>query len=198
MITNSRMARYGDMAVAAYGVAAKVLMIVTLIGIGIGQGIQPLLGYCVGAKNWSRYKNALRFSLIFAFVLSSVLTVLCYIFTDQIVSVFLTDLSAFEYGVTFSRILLSTSFLFGVFYVLINALQACGAAKESLIVNISRQGLIYIPAMFLLGALLHETGLIWAQPVADVLSLVLAVILYWKASKRIMGSTELQKEDLPQ
>ena len=67
-----------------------------------------------------------------------------------------------------------------------NALQACGAATESLIVNISRQGLIYIPAMFILGALFHEAGLIWAQPVADVLSLLLAVILYVRKSKRLM------------
>lgn len=67
-----------------------------------------------------------------------------------------------------------------------NALQACGAATESLIVNISRQGLIYIPAMFLLGALFHETGLIWAQPVADVLFLVLAAVLYVRKSRKMM------------
>lgn len=67
-----------------------------------------------------------------------------------------------------------------------NALQACGAATESLIVNISRQGLIYIPAMFLLGALFYETGLIWAQPVADVLFLVLAAVLYVRKSRKMM------------
>ena len=79
---------------------------------------------------------------------------------------------------TFSRILLSTSALFGVYYVLINALQAMGAATPSLIINLSRQGLIYIPALFFLEAVLGITGLIWAQPVADVLSLLLAVVLY--------------------
>ena len=66
--------------------------------------------------------------------------------------------------------------------MLTNALQARGAATESLIVNISRQGLIYIPAMFILGAIFHETGLIWAQPVADVLSLLLAIGLYFRTS----------------
>lgn len=59
--------------------------------------------------------------------------------------------------------------------MLTNALQARGAATESLIVNISRQELIYIPSMFILGAIFHETGLIWAQPVADVLSLLLVL-----------------------
>ena len=71
--------------------------------------------------------------------------------------------------------------------MLTNALQARGAATESLIVNISRQGLIYIPAMFILGAIFHETGLIWAQPVADVLSLLLAIGLYFRISDKENG-----------
>lgn len=128
----------------------------------------------------------MRFSLIFAFVLSTILTVICYLFTGQIVSIFLTDAAAYDYGVSFSHILLCTSFLFGVFYVLTNALQASGAAMESLIVNISRQGLIYIPAMFVFGTLFHEMGLICAQPVADILSLILAVVLYVRKSKKLM------------
>ncbi|MCI9560353.1 MAG: MATE family efflux transporter [Lachnospiraceae bacterium] len=178
IIMNSQMAEYGDMALAGVGVAMKVTMMTGMVCIGLGQGIQPLLGYCVGEKKWERYKSILGFSLLFAFALSTVLTGICYVFTEQIVRVFLTDMAAFDYGVSFAHILLYTSFLFGVFYVLINALQACGAAMESLIVNISRQGLIYIPAMFILGALFHETGLIWAQPVADILSLLLAFVLY--------------------
>ena len=185
IIMNSQMVQYGDMALAGTGVAMKVTMMTGMLCIGLGQGVQPLLGYCVGAGKWDRYKSILRFSLLFAFILSTVLTVACYLFTDQIVSVFLTDMAAFDYGVSFARILLYTSFLFGVFYVLINALQACGAAMESLIVNISRQGLIYIPAMFILGALFHETGLIWAQPAADILSLLLAIVLYRKKMRKM-------------
>lgn len=178
ILMNGQMARYGDMAVAGVGVAMKVTMMTGMLCIGLGQGVQPLLGYCVGAKNWTRYRQALRFSLALALGLSAVLTGLCYVFVRPIVRAFLTDPAAFDYGVSFARILLSTSILFGVFYVLVNALQACGAATESLIVNISRQGLVYIPAMFLLGAAFHEQGLIWAQPVADVLSLLLAAALY--------------------
>lgn len=176
IIMNSQMTKYGDMALAGIGVAMKVTMMTGMVCIGLGQGIQPLLGYCVGAKKWNRYKGVFRFSMIFAFALSSVLTVICYLFLPQIISTFLTDTAAYDYAVAFAKILLCTSVLFGVFYVLINALQACGAAAESLIVNISRQGLIYIPAMLILGTLFHETGLIWAQPVADVLSLALAAV----------------------
>lgn len=188
IVMNAQMMKYGDMAVAAVGVAMKVTMMTGMVCIGLGQGVQPLLGYSVGAKNWERYKSALRFSLLFAFALSTVLTLICFIFIKQIVSIFLTDITAFDYGVSFSRILLCTSFLFGVFYVLTNALQATGAATESLVVNISRQGLIYIPALFLLGSLYNEKGLIWAQPVSDVLSLLLAIVLYLRKSKKLVKS----------
>lgn len=178
IIVNSQMATYGDMALAGIGVAMKVTMITGMICIGLGQGVQPLLGYCVGAKLWERYKKVLNFSMIFALILSTVLTLFCYGFIEQIVSAFLTEESAFDYAVQFSCILLSTSFLFGVFYVLSNALQAMGAATASLIINLSRQGLIYIPALFILQAVIGINGLVWAQPVADVLSVGLAVVLY--------------------
>ncbi|MGM9616490.1 MATE family efflux transporter, partial [Butyricicoccus sp.] len=186
IIMNSCMAAYGDMAVAGVGVAMKVTMMTGMICIGLGQGVQPLLGYCVGSKDWNRYEKILKFSLCFALMLSIVLTAACYLFTDQIVHVFLTDASAFDFGVTFSRILLSTSVLFGVYYVLTNALQAMGAATPSLIINLSRQGLIYIPALFLLQAMLGITGLIWAQPVADVLSLLLAAVLYFPKYRKMV------------
>ena len=190
VIMNGLMAGYGDMAIAGIGVAMKVTMITGMIAMGIGQGIQPLLGYCVGAKTWERYRKIMRFSIWFAFLLGLIMTVFCYLFTTQIVSAFLTEQSAFDYAVQFARILLSTSILFGVFYVLTNALQAMGAAVSSLIINLSRQGLIYIPALFILKAVLGVNGLVWAQPVADILSIGLAMGLYakhWHES----ASTEL-------
>lgn len=186
IVLNSQMTKYGDMAVAGIGVAMKVTMITGMICIGFGQGIQPLLGYCVGAKNWNRYKEALRFSVIFGFGLSTFMTVICYIFDRQIVSVFLSEPEALSYGVEFSRILLTTSFLFGMFYVLSNALQAMGAATSALIINVSRQGLIYIPAIFIFQAIVGMDGLLWAQPVADVLSVILVIILYRITLKKKM------------
>lgn len=186
IIVNGQMAKYGDMAVAGIGVAMKVTMITGMICIGFGQGIQPLLGYCTGAKNWKRYKESLRFSVIFGFGLSTVMTIVCYVFDRQIVSVFLSEPEALSYGIEFSRILLTTSFLFGMFYVLSNALQAMGAATAALIINMSRQGLIYIPAIFILQAVIGMDGLLWAQPVADILSVILVLILYHITLKKQM------------
>lgn len=178
IVLNSQMAKYGDMAVAGVGVAMKVTMITGMICIGFGQGIQPLLGYCIGAKNLKRYKDSLRFSVIMGFGLSAFMTIICYIFNNQIVGLFLSESEAFNYGVEFSRILLTTSFLFGIFYVLSNALQAMGASTSAFIINMSRQGLIYIPAVFILQSIVGIKGLLWAQPVADILSVILVIVLY--------------------
>lgn len=149
------------------------------------------LGYCVGAKNLDRYKETLKFSLLFAFSVSIAMTALCYLFTGQIVGAFLTEANAFDYAFRFGRIFLSISALFGVFYVLQGSLQAMGAAVPALIVNISRQGLIYIPVLYILNAAVGVNGLAWAQPVADVLSLILvAELSVANSKKRIAGTNK--------
>lgn len=68
IIINSQMAEYGDMAVAGMGVAMKVTVITGMICMGLGQGIQPLLGYCAGAKLWKRFKDVFKFSAVFALI----------------------------------------------------------------------------------------------------------------------------------
>lgn len=194
IIINSQMAEYGDMAIAGMGVAMKVVTITGMVCIGLGQGVQPLLGYCVGAKLWKRFKDVFKFSFIFSFILGVVLTVICYLFTNQIVSAFLADVTAFDYAVQFAKILLTTSPIFGVFYVLTNSLQAMGAATASLVINLSRQGIIFIPVLFILKAVLGLTGLVWAQPVADILSILLAAALYVSTYKKLSA----QKIDTPE
>ena len=188
ILVNALMAGYDDMALAGIGVAMKVTMISSMVCIGLAQGVQPLLGYCVGAKLWERFKKIMRFSLAFAFGLSLAMTSLCYLLRNQIVGAFLTKVEAFDYAVQFTNILLTTSFLFGVFFVFNNSLQAMGAAAQALITNLSRQGIIYIPALFILQAALGVTGLAWAQPVADLLSTILVMVLYFWSSRKLIAS----------
>ena len=188
ILINSQMAEYGDMAIAGMGVAMKVVMLTGMICIGLGQGIQPILGYCVGAKSWKRFREVLKFSLIFSLILGIALTAVCYLFVNQIVSAFLIDVTAFDYAVQFSKILLTTSSLFGIFYVLINTIQAMGAASASFIINLSRQGIIFIPALLIMKAAFGLTGLIWAQPVADITSILLSAILYGQVYKKLSMS----------
>ncbi len=194
IIVNNRMAGYGDMALAGIGVAMKVMMITGMICIGFGQGIQPLLGYCVGAELWERFKQIMKFSLTAALLLGAVMTGICYLFKDGIAGMFLTNADALQYAVRFTSIFLSTSILFGIFYVLNNALQAMGAAVSAFIISLSRQGIIYIPAIFILQALLRENGIAWAQPVADILSTGLVLLLFMRSLKQMQGCIGDEKE----
>lgn len=178
ILVNAQLAGYdnGELLVAGYGVTAKVIMIVTLIGIGIGSGVQPFLGYCYGAKEKQRLQGGIRFSALLGLGLCAVIAGLCCLLAEPIVKIFLTDPVSVEAGILYTRILMSTAWLIGAFCLFQNALQAMGAAADALLSVLFRQCLIFIPALFILKALMGVNGLIWAQPAADVLSL--AVILF--------------------
>lgn len=174
ILQNSYMTQYGDMAVAGLGIAGKVVMITSITCLGLSQGVQPILGYCVGARLWPRFKAVLRFSLLMALVLGGVLSAACVIFAPQLVRAFLTQPEAFSCGVQFVRIYMLTAVTTGLFFVLLGALQAMGATRPSLVTNICRRGLIFVPIMLLLHHVFGMIGLVWAQPLADVLSMSVA------------------------
>ncbi len=179
IIINNLMKEHGDMAVAGLGVAMKVNMIVVMLLIGLGTGIQPLLGYCFGARNKKRYLAVLKFSLCLAFGLSAIMTVICYCGASPLVKAFLEDQNAFEYGMSFARIYIYSGPIMGILFVLINAIQSTGAALPSLILSISRQGLLYLPTLLIFRTVFNTPQkLAMAQPVTDYLSTALAVVLF--------------------
>lgn len=179
IIINNLMKEHGDMAVAGLGVAMKVNMIVVMLLIGLGTGVQPLLGYCFGARNKKRYLAVLKFSLCLAFCLSAIMTVICYCGASPLVKAFLEDQNAFAYGMSFARIYIYSGPIMGILFVLINAIQSTGAALPSLILSISRQGLLYIPILLIFKTVFDTAqNLAMAQPVTDYLSTTLAVILF--------------------
>lgn len=179
ILINNVMTRYGDMAVAGLGVAMKVNMIVVMLLIGLGSGIQPLLGYCYGAGNRKRYLAVLRFSLILAFCLSIIMTVVCYVFAGPLVTAFLDNADAFEFGMSFSRTYILSGPIIGILFVFINAIQSTGAAVPSLVLSISRQGLLYIPILAVFSNIFDSARMVaMAQPVTDYLAAALSVVLF--------------------
>ena len=180
IVMNSLMSAYGDMAVAAAGVMMRIDQITGLFAMGAGQGIQPLLGFCVGAEDWKKYRAFLKFAMSFTVILSLMMIAGCYLFTSNIVSIFLSEPEAFGYAVKFLRIKLSSSILFALFFILINALQAMGAGRASLILSVCRQGVLYMPLLFIMNNFAGVYGLVWALPIAELLSLVQTVVVYGK------------------
>lgn len=179
IVINNVMAAYDDMAVAGLGVAMKVNMIVVMLLIGLGTGIQPLLGYCFGAGNRKRYIAVLKFSLCLAFCLSAVMTVICYCGAGPLVRAFLDNQDAFGYGMSFARIYIYSGPVMGILFVFINAIQSTGAALPSLILSISRQGLLYLPILAIFRHTFDSARMAAAaQPVTDYLAAFLAMVLF--------------------
>ncbi len=179
ILINNVMTRYGDMAVAGLGVAMKVNMIVVMLLIGLGSGIQPLLGYCYGAGNKKRYVEVLKFSLLLAFCLSIIMTVICYVFAGPLVTAFLDNEDAFGFGMSFSRTYILSGPILGILFVFVNAIQSTGAALPSLILSISRQGLLYIPILAVFSKIFDSARMVaMAQPVTDYLAAALAALLF--------------------
>lgn len=179
IVINNLMQRHGDMAVAGLGVAMKVNMIAVMLLIGLGTGVQPLLGYCYGARNKKRYVAVLKFSLVFAFCLSAVMTIICYCGASPLVKAFLDDPDAFGFGMSFARIYIYSGPVLGILFVLINAIQSTGAALPSLILSISRQGLLYLPILLIFRTIFDTPQtLALAQPVTDYLAAALATVLF--------------------
>ncbi len=200
IIINNLMATYGDMAVAGLGVAMKVNMIAVMLLIGVGTGIQPLLGYCFGAGNRKRFKGVLKFSIALSIILSAIMTIICYVGAGPMVNAFLEEPSAYQYGMQFARTLILSGPLLGILFVMINTIQAMGAALPSLILSISRQGLLYIPIVLsfhfyytLPERLLQSPELVerapkmlvMAQPITDYATVALAFVLYVISFKRL-------------
>lgn len=179
IVINNVMKGFGDMAVAGLGAAMKVNMIVVMLLIGLGTGVQPLLGYCYGAGNRKRYMAVLRFSIVLALMLSVIMTFICYVFALDLVKVILDDPEALGFGESFSRIYILSGPIMGILFVMINAIQSTGAALPSLILSISRQGLLYMPILYIFTHIFDEARMMaLAQPVTDYLAALLAVILF--------------------
>lgn len=94
------------------------------------------------------------------------------------VNAFLEQKDAYSFGMQFARTLILSYSILGVLFVLINTIQSMGAAIPSLILSISRQGLLYIPVLFLFNKVFSSARmLVMAQPVTDYLAVILSIIL---------------------
>lgn len=179
IVINNLLKGHDDMAVAGLGVAFKVNMLVVMLLIGVGTGIQPLLGYCFGAGNRKRFLGVLKFSIVLALCMSAVLTVICYLGASPMVRAFLDNEAAYGYAFSFARILIYSGPILGLLFVFINTIQAMGAAVPTLILSISRQGIIYLPTLLAFHYIFDTPKmLVMAQPVADYLSTTLAIVLF--------------------
>lgn len=190
IISNAVMGSFGDLAVAAMGVAMKVAIIGSAISNGIGQGIQPLIGYQVGKGDKKRFKETVRFSMIFALIISVVISLLCFLGARSVVGIFLTESETIEMGITFTRIIASTMWISGLINLLGFVIQAMGTAKQANIVSLSRNGYVGIIAVLIMSLFGNIYAVAAAQPITDIVSLIITVIAFSSSVKKCFAAKE--------
>ncbi|MBR4240783.1 MAG: MATE family efflux transporter [Eubacterium sp.] len=190
IIVNMFLSNYGDNAVAAMGVAMKANMLVVMLQIGLAQGIQPLVGYCYGAKNYTRMKKSIRFSTLCNIAIGTVMTVFYIFFRTQVISAFIDNAEVVEYGVKMLTALMSAGPLIGVMFIINFAFQGMGKGGKSLLLAISRQGLVFLPTLIIMDKLIGLEGIMWAQPTADYFCIILSVIMFASTMKKLEKEEE--------
>lgn len=183
IIVNKLLVSYGDTLVAAMGIAMKANMLVIFVQLGIGMGIQPLIGYNFGSRNFKRMRAVMKGAILCNIVAGVLLTATYFVFSAQIISIFMNDPDVIETGIRMLRALMISSPVIGILFVFNFSFQAMGKAIPSLVLAISRQGLIFLPAIFILRALFAQHGVILAQPIADFCSVFIALGIFLYLNK---------------
>lgn len=177
-MTNTAASVYGDSAVAAMGIVTRILAVGTFVVFGYMKGFQPVAGYNYGAKNYDRLDEAIRVSLKWSTCFCCVAALLMLILPGAIVSLFSkNDAMVIDIGSKALRANGVIFMFFGFQMVYGSLFLALGKAKEGGVLSMSRQGIFFIPAILILPKLIGLNGVIFAQPIADLLSVILTAAL---------------------
>ena len=192
IILNNFIKDYGEAAVAALGIAMKVNMLIAFVQMGIGVGIQPLIGYSYGAKNMRRLKKAMRFTMICTAVIGTVLSALYIIFAPQIINIFNGEHNAevTDYGVKILRALMISGPFLGIMFTFNFAFQGMGRSLPSLVISLGRQGLVFLPLLVIMSKYIGFDGIVFAQPVADLACVVLAAVMFAAVNAKLKKDPE--------
>ncbi len=166
---------YGDSLVAALGITAKLYMMVRNIIIGIGQGYMPVVGYNYGAKKYGRIKEAFYFVIIVETIICALFTIAFFAFSRQFINIFSDSEEVLVYGAKSVKFLSISLLFLGISTTINQSLQIIGYSKSATFLASLRQGLIYIPAIFVLELAFKDIGLCLTQPISDLITALVSV-----------------------
>lgn len=177
---------YGDSALAAMGPVTKIMSVGSLMVFGFLKGLQPVAGYSYGAKKYDRLREAIKISILWSTlfcVIFGLVTALC---STAIISQFTKDDAEL---IRIGAIALSASglsfTLFGFHTVYSSLFLAMGKAKEGCFLGACRQGICFIPVILILPMYWGLNGILYAQPIADVISALITVFMAIHLHKKL-------------
>lgn len=166
---------FGDAAIAAMSVVSRYSMLVMCVGLGIGQGFQPVASFNYQAKEYKRVKKGLLFTMGVGFVLVSLMALPGILFPEYIISLFQKSAEVQKIG-GFALRCASFAVLFLPLSIPVNMLyQSIRKAGISSLLSLMRSGLMFIPVLLLTTNLFGLIGIQISQPVADVLTGLVSV-----------------------
>ncbi|MFA5006603.1 MAG: MATE family efflux transporter [Candidatus Izemoplasmatales bacterium] len=183
---------YGDLAVAAMGIVKKIDSIPLNIALGLGQGVLPLVAYNYAAKDFDRMKGSSRFARFAAVGIASLCIVFFEVFSEPIVTFFIREPETVALGARFLRIACLGTIPMALFFLYNTTFQAMGHGKQSFFLVFMRQVVINLGILFLFETLFGIDGVVWTQPVGDLLSALIAWVLF----ERVVVSLKKEQSGL--
>lgn len=182
---NNLASGYGDIPVAAMGIVKKIDMLPMNVGMGLCQGMMPLVAYNYAARNIKRMRSVISCARICGMGFAALCIVAFELFADGLVRLFINEAETLALGTNFLRICcLATPFMISNFQMSYT-FQAMGQGPQSLLLSSCRQGIINIPLLFIMNAIFGLYGVIWTQLLADGITLVISFVMYRKLIRRI-------------
>ena len=175
MILNQQARIYGDAAVAAMSIVSRISFFIFAVGLGIGQGFQPVCGFNYGARKFSRVKEAFSFTLVAGEVLLGMFAVAGLLFSNQAIAVFRDDAEVIAFGTPALRYQCMALFLNPLIVLSNMTLQSTGQRAWATFLSMMRSGLYLIPMIYILTYTMGARGIQLAQPAADVLAFATAL-----------------------
>lgn len=185
---NVYLAEYGNTPVAAMGIVTKMGMIYMMLFMGLATGVQPLFGYVYGANQQERLKEAVNYTLKVAVSIGVVCLVVFSFMAEAMIGGFIDDVDVIEQGAKMLQAQVLTAPFIGIIFVVTNLMQVAKKGAIALFLSVCRQGCLFIPAIIILDKMKGLEGLIFAQPLADVISVCLAIFIYYHFFQNFMTS----------
>lgn len=182
---NSVAGNYGDAAIAAMSIVTRISMFIFSVIVGLGQGFQPMCGFCYGAKLYDRVKEGFWFSTKIGTFFLLFWSVVLIIFSGEVVSLFRDDPEVIGIGIPALRYQMII-FPACSFMMMANMMmQTCRKTIRANILAASRQGLFFIPLIFVLPYFYGLFGVEICQAVSDIISLIVTIPIVWTAFKEM-------------
>ena len=188
ILLNVAAGAYGDAAIAGMSIVTRISFFTYAVVIGLGQGFQPLCGFCYGAKLYRRVRDAFYFCIKCGTVFLSVCAIIGFAFAEPIIELFRSDPDVIAVGAVALKWQVISFPLVSTIVLTNMLMQTIRKPVRANLVAAARSGLFFIPLIFILPHLFGLLGVEMCQACADVCSFSMAVPIAWSAFRDMRKS----------